>query len=59
MTFERFSEIWDMLIKMPDAKEIVFSTGMSQHTMNALIKYANGDKSEVEKIREALRRNKS
>ena len=50
MNFERFSQLWDALVtnrpKAGDAVQI--TNGMTTKTAQALIEYANGNKSKVE-----------
>ena len=62
MTYERFSQLWDALVrdrpksKTVDTDPIDFQ--MSPRTMSALIDYANGDKSKFNAIRKTLGRKK-
>ena len=52
MTFERFSEIWEETIKN-DHRSInqLREAPMNPRTREALIAYANGDKSLIDKIK--------
>ena len=57
MNFKRFSQLWDALVtNRPKASDAtVITNGMSSTTAQALIDYANGDKSKVQAVRDHLR----
>ena len=56
MNYERFSELWDALVrnrpKGPAAAPI--SNGMTDETATALIEYADGKKAKIESVRKIL-----
>ena len=49
MTYEKFSELWDMYLGKRQIK-----SGMSNDTLIALIEYSNGNKSKFKAIRKYL-----
>ena len=56
MKIERFSELWDALVKnRPKAVDAApITNGMREETAEALIQYSNGDKTSVEKVKQFL-----
>ena len=59
MKYERFTELWDALITnrpMRIDNRVPIIDTMSPNTSIALIKYANGDKSDFDKVRDFLKK---
>lgn len=56
MKYERFSELWDALVtNRPKSNSIIpIENGMSKKTVEALIAYGEGDKTQFEHIRQFL-----
>lgn len=52
MTYERFSQLWDEIIKNDSrGPEALKEAEMSPRTRKALLAYGRGDKREIEKIK--------
>jgi hypothetical protein len=58
MNYERFSQLWDALVKHrpPSVDAPPITNGMTADTAAALIEYAKGNKGKIESVRAFLGR---